>query len=330
MVRAHLCAASILATLLAATLVAAQPAADPRLDQARAALRRDDYARAYELLSQLWATDKSGQVAGLLGQAERELGRCADALRHFEVALAEPPETRPTDALDLLRSWMTDCQTKVGKITLQGVTSGADVVVDGAVVGQTPLTQPILLDPGEHVVEIRRSGQVTGRAAVTAIAGQSDMVRIDEATTAEPEPTAPLVQPQPHPSAPYQPSQPPPLARRPAMWPVYVGGGAFVVGLASAIGFRAAAESKLDEANDHQASCRQTSGVAGCSELREAADAHDRRRLWSDIGGVVALASAVGTATYLILAPSLSGGTAVSAGVSYNGGGGTAFIQGRF
>lgn len=175
----------VTAILFATLSLNSQVLADTHLEQllrvGREAFERSDYAAAYQAFSRAWATQKSGRVAGLLGQTEYVTDRCADALPHLELALADPPAQRPADALDIIRGWITSCRARVGAISMPRVGPDADVLVDGIVVERSRVSQRLFLDAGEHVIEIRRNGRITARLKLSVAAGEELSVTPREA-----------------------------------------------------------------------------------------------------------------------------------------------------
>jgi hypothetical protein len=78
-------------------------------------------------------------------------------------------------------------QGKLAHLTVGTHLPGADVVIDGQVAGQTPLTQSITLSPGPHVVELRRADYLTARTDLAVGDGASAEVSLDP----QPDPAAP-------------------------------------------------------------------------------------------------------------------------------------------
>lgn len=74
---------------------------------------------------------------------------------------------------------LVQMEGKVAHVTVKTKLPGADVVVDGEVVGRTPLTQSLTVPPGKRVVEVKRAGYVTARQELTLGDGASGELTFD-------------------------------------------------------------------------------------------------------------------------------------------------------
>jgi hypothetical protein len=130
---------------------------------------RDLYVRAWRL-NQMW------QIAMSLGRVEFLLGRYRDAAEHLEFARrAAEPEKRE-GVLKATQEMVEKARSKVGVLNVTVNPPGAEVLVDGKVVGVAPLAGPVFVEPGMVFVEARREGYAGVRAAQTAKAGIEDLV----------------------------------------------------------------------------------------------------------------------------------------------------------
>lgn len=112
-----------------------------------------DYARARVSYVAAWALKKNWQLAGSLGDCELKLGFYRDAAEHLAYFLRMSPTQPPSgDATKLYK----EAQGKIARLDIAIDLPGADVVVDGKFVGKSPLEDPVFVEPGSHVVEIRR------------------------------------------------------------------------------------------------------------------------------------------------------------------------------
>jgi hypothetical protein len=68
---------------------------------------------------------------------------------------------------------------QLSNLSVRSLTAGAEVVVDGAPSGRTPLATSITLPPGRHVVELKRPGYVSARREVELGAGATGEVTLD-------------------------------------------------------------------------------------------------------------------------------------------------------
>ena len=147
-----------------------------------------------------WALKKHWQIATNLGDAELRTGRPRDAAEHLAFALREGAEMSPAQR-DGVQKALDDAKKQVATIDVQITPEGADVVIDGAFVGRSPLADPVFLAPGEHTVEVQKVGYVARSEKVAASAGAVTPLRVElvaEGATG----AAPAPAPVPPPTAP--------------------------------------------------------------------------------------------------------------------------------
>jgi hypothetical protein len=136
------------------------------------AVEAKDWAKARDLLDRAYKARKHWKIAVNLGRVEVELGRSRDAAEHLEYFLknADPSSVLPADrqkVLDLLNQ----VRLKVATVAVTVDVSGADVSVDGKVVGKSPLPERVFVEPGKHVVEAKREGYRPAQEPVDLAAG---------------------------------------------------------------------------------------------------------------------------------------------------------------
>ncbi|MBK7540039.1 MAG: PEGA domain-containing protein [Myxococcales bacterium] len=81
-----------------------------------------------------------------------ELGRHPEALLHYEQFLQGVSEREMSAQWQRANRRVFELQGKVATVVVQCSASGAEVKLDGAVVGATPLSAPLRLSPGRHVL----------------------------------------------------------------------------------------------------------------------------------------------------------------------------------
>lgn len=193
-VRCFIALGLLLGTISTTTTSFAQPApkGDVQTDRARElhkqadelfSKRQFDKARAAYLAA--WALKKHWQIAASLGDTELRLGLHRDAAEHLTAMIAMYPPEEDKQTLSDAKAMLEKAKAKIGTVTLTSNVEGADVSVNGTVIGKTPLRDPIYLDPGSHNIEVKKVGFISKSQAVVSGAGKAE--RID--VTLEPENT---------------------------------------------------------------------------------------------------------------------------------------------
>lgn len=133
---------------------------------AAAAGEWDDAYADYQIA---WSIDPSWEVAGALGKAAYKTKHYAEAVQRLQLYLRDAPAAKVSaKERTEVEGFITDAKSKTGLIIVTGP-AGGDVLVDGNEAGKTPLAEGILVDPGQHKIEVRRGAQgETKTADVTA------------------------------------------------------------------------------------------------------------------------------------------------------------------
>ena len=109
-----------------------------------------------------------------IGQVDVILGRPVEAVATFERYLAEGAASIPTERQAEVRAEIDKQRTRIGTVTVSTQPAGAQVRVDGLLVGKTPLAHPISVAAGKHTIEAQlpryapqvRELDVAGKARV--------------------------------------------------------------------------------------------------------------------------------------------------------------------
>ena len=118
------------------------------------AFKTGDYPTAYEGFSAIWAVDKKPKVAGNLGRTELKLKKYCAAVEHLTYFLDEQKDLPPDDRTEMERL-RTTARWSTMAVQLDVRPDAAEVFVDGASVGKSPLGRNLCLDPGNHKLEAR-------------------------------------------------------------------------------------------------------------------------------------------------------------------------------
>jgi tetratricopeptide (TPR) repeat protein len=149
-------AAILFAALLAQTSpMNASPEAKAKakvmLNEGSALYQSGDYTGALEKFKEARATYASPKIWFNIGQATRDLGRFDESMAAFEKFLMGASDASP-DAIADARKATDELRPKLGQVRIECRSPGAEVNIDGRVVGQAPLLDPIWVMPGRHQI----------------------------------------------------------------------------------------------------------------------------------------------------------------------------------
>lgn len=112
------------------------------------------------------------RAAGQLGLAEQALGRWEDAERHVGEALRAAGDGWVVKNRAILDEALGAIQGHLARIEVLGDPEGADVSVNGRVVGKLPLKEVVRVSAGEVEVELHAPGYVPMQRTLTIVGGQ--------------------------------------------------------------------------------------------------------------------------------------------------------------
>lgn len=158
--------------------------------------RLGDLAGALEEYQRAEALRPSFRLHRHIGRVLRGLGRYNEALHRFERFLEEGGERITQEQ----RQWVAQNNEEIQRLvaTVQvSAPDGAEVLLDGSSVGRVPIAEPLSLDPGHHVVEVRFEGHRDVRRDLDLEAGEVRTLEIllssfePDDVSATPPPTEP-------------------------------------------------------------------------------------------------------------------------------------------
>ncbi|MGK4007419.1 PEGA domain-containing protein [Sorangium sp. So ce1036] len=261
------------ATLIAAPgVAAAQPAApqetsasgdaakraDALVDKAKRLYLGGKYEEAEATLMSAWELNPTFDVAYNLGNTKYQLKKHREAAQYLSFALRNWPLLKSVAKLKpTAEQRLAESRAQVGAVTVAASAVGAEVLVDGQVVGRAPLEGEVFVEPGEHQVEARQQGYApasqtvrvekagTAKVELAMVPLQSAVAEAAPGANAGAGESAPgagagaLVAEQP-PAGPVEPAAP----REERSWvPVIALGAASVVGLGVGVGMTVASNS---------------------------------------------------------------------------------------
>jgi len=123
-----------------------------------------EFERVYELVPDY-------RVLYNIGQVSMQLGRYARAFRTLKEYVARGRNELPPDRAAAVQADLTQLAGKTGRLSVKVEQAGAQVSVDGVAMGRSPLAEPLVVDAGEHRVQVELSGYVAQSQAFTLAGG---------------------------------------------------------------------------------------------------------------------------------------------------------------
>jgi tetratricopeptide (TPR) repeat protein len=237
-----------------------------------------EFERVYELVPDY-------RVLYNIGQVSMQLGRYARALRTLREYVGRGGDAVPSDRRSAVRADIELLETRTATLTLDIQPPGTEVLIDGVLIGQAPLAQPVVVDVGERTVQARRRGFV-GRTQAITLAGSD---RRELVLALEAEPTA---APNSGPASsqgvgPRTEAAPRERKPRPLLWVGWGATATLAAGSAVAAVLGASSAGNLKDLRDTRSASRDA--------LNEEHDRAATRFLVADVLGVAALAAGATT-----------------------------------
>ncbi|UQA56130.1 PEGA domain-containing protein [Polyangium aurulentum] len=190
---------SLTAPALLATPLAHAQGADPVTEVARQ--RYEDGVKAFDAgrfedartaFLQAYALKRHPAVLLNLGQSELRSNHPEDAGMHLQQFLREMPSASPEQKAAAEKG-IADAKKKTGFVVVLVDANGADVQIDGASVGKSPLLNVVFVKPGPHVV----TATYGGKTATTKVDAKQGTATAANLVIGVPGSATPQPQPQP-------------------------------------------------------------------------------------------------------------------------------------
>lgn len=205
------------APLLAATLLASAPTAFAQNPSAEARVAFQEgvrqfserhFAEALEAFRRAYRTRPHPSVLVNIANCYLALGDPRQAITYFERFLSDPTNSASGAQRAEIERALLSARQQIASVTILAQPPGAEVFVDGDLVGTAPLRRPVELGPGPHVLEARATGTATQQYQARLEPGAQLTVTLDlvqgrsfVGSMSAPAPT-PVASPPPAPPAP--------------------------------------------------------------------------------------------------------------------------------
>lgn len=183
--------------------------------------RTGDDQGAQPLFREAYDLSHSPRAAAQLGFCEQALGRWAEAETHLGESLRAANDAWVIKNRAAIEQALVLIKSRIARIEVSGEPAGADVVVNGSVVGQLPLATPIRAPGGEIEIELRAPGYTPATKKLRVDGGQYQKLFLRAQKEAAAPATAAITRPPADPpvdkqgSPPSTPASPPNLTPPP-------------------------------------------------------------------------------------------------------------------
>jgi hypothetical protein len=183
-------AGTLLLAAIAVTHVAAAQDkaadADKRFNQGVALYKQGDLAAALVEFKKAYELAPNFKVLYNIGQLYAQVADYAGAIRSYQQYLNDGGANVPAKRKVEVQAEIRRLGASVAKVSILSDTKGVELSVDDAPVGNAPLPEAVLVNPGKHRVTATKAGQAPVTKPLTAKAGESLTVVFDFAPAQEP------------------------------------------------------------------------------------------------------------------------------------------------
>ncbi len=146
--------------------------ADAALKRGVELRRRGDDAQALVEFQRAYTWYRSARALAQIGFAEMALGRWHEAEEHLGQALADADDVWVRRNRATIEQSRAVVASHLGSLEVLGSPEGAELRVDGRLVGRLPMARPIRVAAGNVGVELRADGHLASSRPVAIAAGQ--------------------------------------------------------------------------------------------------------------------------------------------------------------
>jgi hypothetical protein len=148
-----------------------------RFQEGVAAVDAGNYEAARVAFQQAYALKPHPSVLRNLGQAELRTGRYLEAARHLSTFLRETTFGSAADR-EVVTGSLSQAEAEVAKLFVEVDVAGADISVDGELVGRSPTSDPFYAEPGERMIRIQKDGYEPYSKGQIVEAGRTTQLKI--------------------------------------------------------------------------------------------------------------------------------------------------------
>lgn len=145
--------------------------AKAKFKEGMAAIEAENYPAALAAFEESYELVPKVAILFNIAMCEKALFRYADSIKTFRRFLSEGASENKPQLVSQAERALTELLKLVGILRFEEAPAGAEVSVDGKVVGKTPFREGLLLDPGQHSVRVEKDGFKPLKTDVTVASG---------------------------------------------------------------------------------------------------------------------------------------------------------------
>jgi PEGA domain-containing protein len=135
------------------------------------AFRAGNYEEARIAFAECYQIMPKSDVLRNLSISEIQSGHYVSAARHLTQLLAAGPGELPSTVREEATSRLAQAEAQIGQLQIGVDVPGAEINIDGNVVGRSPLPGKWYIEPGQHEIQISKAGYPVESRQVFALAG---------------------------------------------------------------------------------------------------------------------------------------------------------------
>jgi tetratricopeptide (TPR) repeat protein len=180
-------------------------AAREHFQKGLAAFADQRFAEAAEEFDAAYKLSPAFKLLYNIGLVDVALGRSVEAVDAFDRYLKQGASAIPADRRREVSEEIEKQLARIGTVSIRTFPEGAEIRIDGALIGRTPLPKSVRVNAGRHTVEAIAAGHSTQTREI-AISGKAEnAIEMTLEAIAAPAPIAPAVPVEPTMPAPASP-----------------------------------------------------------------------------------------------------------------------------
>lgn len=134
------------------------------------AFRAGNYEEARRAFAECYQLMPKSDVLRNLSISEIQSGHYVSAARHLKQLLSSPGDL-PSNVREEANSRLAQAEAQIGQLKIGVDIAGAEISIDGTVIGRSPLESSWYIEPGQHEIIVSKAGYPAESRQVFALAG---------------------------------------------------------------------------------------------------------------------------------------------------------------